>query len=378
MLPFGMATAQTSPNAYSCDLSSGDSSSNGGNNVSANNRKEALACGISNNVRPSAGSDGEGNMAVGMFNNIAAGGQVVAVGYENAAGGVRNALFGVLNKANSFQFTPSPGANPINVFGTNNTIIGVANTSGASSATIIGRANQVYLSSGPVDDAALLGGVAVGSQNFVVGIESIAIGTRAEVGTNKSQGVILAATNYAIAIGSDTTAELHNSVAIGSKSSAKQVNTGAYTVNGGSIAATGAPGSVFSVGNAGFERQVQNVAAGVVSATSTDAVNGSQLYAVGTQVNRNTADISSLSAVVDDVSQQSLSGVALALSMGGAVLPPGKDSAISVGLGTYEGESAFSASALYLLNPNLVLSGGIGGTSNDSNVGARVGLTFGW
>jgi hypothetical protein len=41
-----------------------------------------------------------------------------------------------------------------------------------------------------------------------------------------------------------------------------------------------------SIGSAGHERQIQNVAAGVVSATSTDGVNGSQLYAVGINVNR--------------------------------------------------------------------------------------------
>src|SRR6185437_15148579 len=44
--------------------------------------------------------------------------------------------------------------------------------------------------------------------------------------------------------------------------------------------AGGAPTSVVSVGTAGNERQITNVAAGQLSATSTDAVNGSQLYAV--------------------------------------------------------------------------------------------------
>ncbi|MFM0047915.1 adhesin, partial [Paraburkholderia sediminicola] len=44
------------------------------------------------------------------------------------------------------------------------------------------------------------------------------------------------------------------------------------------------PTSVVSIGSAGAERQIQNVAAGVLSATSTDAVNGSQLYSVATAV----------------------------------------------------------------------------------------------
>ena len=39
-------------------------------------------------------------------------------------------------------------------------------------------------------------------------------------------------------------------------------------------------GGAVSVGKAGNERQIQNVAAGRISATSTDAINGSQLHAV--------------------------------------------------------------------------------------------------
>ncbi len=48
-----------------------------------------------------------------------------------------------------------------------------------------------------------------------------------------------------------------------------------------------APGGVVSVGSAGHERQIQNVAAGQITATSTDAVNGSQLYAVASAVANN-------------------------------------------------------------------------------------------
>ncbi len=46
----------------------------------------------------------------------------------------------------------------------------------------------------------------------------------------------------------------------------------------------------FSVGAAGAERQIKNVAAGEVSANSTDAINGSQLYAVADVLNQANAD----------------------------------------------------------------------------------------
>ncbi|MDY1462787.1 hypothetical protein SOK05_30050, partial [Pseudomonas aeruginosa] len=55
-----------------------------------------------------------------------------------------------------------------------------------------------------------------------------------------------------------------------------------------------APVGVLSVGAAGAERQIQNVAAGRVSATSTDAVNGSQLNATNTTVDSLGTQLSNL------------------------------------------------------------------------------------
>ena len=48
--------------------------------------------------------------------------------------------------------------------------------------------------------------------------------------------------------------------------------------------ATSDTGMQVSVGAAGKERQIKNVAPGEVSATSTDAINGSQLFAVASQI----------------------------------------------------------------------------------------------
>ncbi|NQW49663.1 MAG: hypothetical protein HQ465_00335 [Rhodospirillales bacterium] len=88
------------------------------------------------------------------------------------------------------------------------------------------------------------------------------------------------------AIGYGAIVSSNNSVALGADSVASGIHTGAYSINGGVVA--GAPfaaNGVVSVGSVGTERQMQNVGAGVVSATSTDAVNGSQLFFVGTALN---------------------------------------------------------------------------------------------
>ena len=87
----------------------------------------------------------------------------------------------------------------------------------------------------------------------------------------------------AIALGANATASHINAVALGSNSSTKDaVASNEATVNGvyyGGFAANHS-GSVVSIGKVGVERQLVNVAAGQISATSTDAINGSQLYLV--------------------------------------------------------------------------------------------------
>lgn len=84
-------------------------------------------------------------------------------------------------------------------------------------------------------------------------------------------------------LGSNVTATLGNSVYLGSKSAyvvagASTKGMDAYTGNGTYNYAGGTPAGVVTVGSVGKERRIQNVAAGLVSTTSTDAINGSQLY----------------------------------------------------------------------------------------------------
>lgn len=126
-------------------------------------------------------------------------------------------------------------------------------------------------------------GLAFGYQAKATGVQdAIALGSFANAtGAN------------AMALGDHSTAAVANSVALGHDSVAAS-NTfddssdhATFKADDGSDSnvtfkagfANNSGGAV-SVGKAGFERQIQNVAAGRLSSTSTDAVNGSQLYAV--------------------------------------------------------------------------------------------------
>ena len=137
------------------------------------------------------------------------------------------------------------------------------------------------------------GGLAVGASSTASGVSDIAIGGG---GFTATDGAAASGGN-SIAIGAATAAQA-GSVAIGkgAKSAAPVAVTSATvgaTTFGSFAGAT--PTAGFSIGAAGTERQLQNVAAGRISATSTDGVNGSQLYQVAATTDSNKTAIDTLS-----------------------------------------------------------------------------------
>ena len=141
-------------------------------------------------------------------------------------------------------------------------------------------------------------GITVGTKGQS-GNAGIAIGTGADsknriagalTGVNTSGADNDSVTN-AIAIGTGAKANRDNSVALGGGSTTDKAGTkqSSYTLSNG-ITATWAggdktlEGDVVSFGAEGYERQLKNVAPGEVSATSTDAINGSQLAAIVDQI----------------------------------------------------------------------------------------------
>lgn len=114
--------------------------------------------------------------------------------------------------------------------------------------------------------------IAVGMSANASGNDGIAIGTGSGAGEDG-----------AIAFGNNASATKAHSVALGSNSSTTEI--GGMTeleINGKTYRFTGTPSAdngTVSVGSAGKERTITNVAPGRISDSSTDAINGSQLYA---------------------------------------------------------------------------------------------------
>ena len=103
--------------------------------------------------------------------------------------------------------------------------------------------------------------IGIGTEELVTGEDSIGIGRKNVVSGTQS-----------VAIGTENTVTGNNTFVLGSNIFTKAKN--AVVLGAGS---TGEDNTV-SVGSAGKERRIINVAKGGVSKTSTDAVNGSQLY----------------------------------------------------------------------------------------------------
>ncbi len=95
---------------------------------------------------------------------------------------------------------------------------------------------------------------------------------------------------------------------------------------------------VVSVGAAGDERRIQNVAAGEISSTSTDAINGSQLYSVANGVGNR---INNLQGQVNKLGKRMNAGVAGAMAAANLMQPhkPGQSAAMAA-IGQHHGEAA--------------------------------------
>ena len=170
--------------------------------------------------------------------------------------------------------------------------------------------------------------LSVGTLSTVKNNFNIAIGTTANAGNGEKNPDGSTKNGYSVAIGTSANASALSSMALGAGASASHeysvalgrlsqtsdVHTGAYTLNG-SYTAAGLPNAAngtVSVGSAGKERQIQNVAAGVISATSTDAINGSQLYATNNYLSNFAGGVKNVlggNAAVDNAGNVTMSNI---------------------------------------------------------------------
>ena len=285
------------------DISGLNSSAVGvGNTVYGNN---SYAFGGSNTVGSATitttdSANGHDTDKINTVSGAVLGNQAVALGYQNRVT-ADNAY--AIGSGNTLS-------------GQNGVIIGKDNTVSAANSGAIGNNNDNRHTNITVEDT-----YAIGNNNGTINaVRSNVFGNNNDLSSTGAEGAHIVGNDNsvtaqggqvwgnfskataadAIVIGSNATADQANSVSLGSNSTTQTVTSTASAAMNGvtknfaggtasgtvSVGSSDISGGTTGQGLTGFKRTVTNVAAGRISDTSTDAINGSQLYGLQTEVER--------------------------------------------------------------------------------------------
>ena len=212
--------------------------------------------------------------------------------------------------------------------------------------------------------------------NFVAGINNKLenVNNSVVIGVG-DKDYVTSGLNNIVSIGTNAKVTADNSIALGSDSVANSaVATASASLNGRTynFAGTTPVGSV-SVGDSNKERTITNVAAGRISSTSTDAINGSQLYSTIQEMNSVASDTLTKANDYTDNQVNKVGAASAAL----AALHPLEFNMdykwqFATGFGNYGNKTAVALGAFYQPNENILLSLGttLGGHNNMVNGGA--------
>ena len=321
------------------------------------------------------GSNGGGNVALGgktfvdgkgdynFMGTFAAGykatlSDTVAIGYFSGANakGNKNVWIG------RSQASGSKGNNTV-LIGSNSNVNGDFNYGMGHGVIFEGNKNSAIGAYNKIEGNQS-GAFGVGTYNVatVKGDNSYSVGNNNRVNANNT-----------FVMGNNVTTSLDNAVVLGNNSTAEStdvVSTPNYTYAGGTVNFAGTtPVSTVSVGATDAERTITHVAAGRVSAESTDAINGSQLYGANQQIDN-------LYNKISNVGKEANKGDARAAAL--AALHPMQfdpDNRVQVmgGIGHYKDANALALGVGYYPKENLLLTAGA--TVND-HIMANLGVSY--
>lgn len=233
--------------------------------------------------------------SVTLGNNISSlGGANVAIGYKSKAGNQEKPLGP--NNANGATAVGT-GSQAVNYRAT---ALGDYTVASGTDSLGLGTTAQATgdrsIAAGLSSQASGVNAIAIGDKAVSSSNDSVAIGEKASATNSQSIAIGSASSasgSYSVAIGLNAKATDDWSVALGNSSETSEaVSTSTMTVGGKTYqTAGGSATGTISVGNETVKRTITNVAAGRVTDTSTDAINGSQLFATNQSVDANTQNI---------------------------------------------------------------------------------------
>ena len=281
---------------YTSNASGGAATAVGYYATASGNQTVALGSTINSTAQYATGigysvnSQGEGSVAIGAGTDA-----LGAIPAKQVKATAKNAIaIGRATEAIS-QDATAIGTEAI---ASNTDAVAIGRKSNASGSTSIGLGYNTKASDtntvaiGTDVSATAESAIALGRKTTASGLSSTAVGPLANASGKYSSAFGMSATTSeenALALGTSANATRKNSVSLGSNSSTVNAATSENSVTFGNknitwtagvLSGTNLDGMQVSVGATGAERQIKNVAAGKISATSTDAINGAQLYAV--------------------------------------------------------------------------------------------------
>ncbi|EIS6116195.1 YadA-like family protein [Escherichia coli] len=216
-----------------------------------------------------AGANGLYSLALGKESN-AIGDDSLALGRLSLASAANAIAMGADSRSSNDNAIAI--GNKTQALGVNSMALGNASQASGESSIALGSTseaseqNAIALGQGSI--ASKVNSIALGSNSLSSGENAIALGEGSAAGGSNS-----------LAFGSQSRANGNDSVAIGVGAAAATDNSVAI----GAGSTTDASNTV-SVGNSATKRKIVNMAAGAISNTSTDAINGSQLYTISDSV----------------------------------------------------------------------------------------------
>ena len=261
----------------------------------------STAIGI-NSLTKGVASTGIGIMARSWGDNsLALGTQVGAYGTRSSSIGDTNQVGLDMKDGNKSGKESAAVGSQNTIYGNQAYAVGAGNTIGSATVNTATEANGSAAGADQDKITTVTAGTvkgnmagAFGYKNTINADNAYAVGSNSTV---SADGAMVLGNNASVtakngmALGSNTKVANENAIALGAGSeTAAAVATLSATINGTAHNFAGInPASTVSVGKAGSERTITNVAAGRISDVSTDAINGSQLYAVTTEMDKGVA-----------------------------------------------------------------------------------------
>ena len=366
----------------------------GENNTVQLDAHNSATFGISNN------NNSENSVVAGSHNTITNANNSIAGGIYNASHSSNTAIFGYNNAIDFNSDNSFAGGKKVKVQGQNSFAFGEEAHAFGNNAIAIGKNvealgdDSINIGANNTVQDSLSNGVIIGTNNTVnkyysgelTGKNIVAIGN-GNLFENSSEsiaigGSIIQGADRSVGIGANSKVAAPNSVALGydtfaydvESTESAEINGKTYTFAGGIAHGTVGIGARGDNG----ERTITGLAAGRINEESTDAINGSQLHAVITEVENNRTKVNNTMEEAKSYTDSEVAKVGAASAALSALHPLefNKDDKwqFAVGFGNYKNKTATAIGAFYQPNENILLS--LGTTLGTNNNMVNGGATF--